>query len=90
MFRQSNNFARVNFTTTRAAGGYSEWGLQIQHGLATRIGIEMAIAAVFNKVEEFNSDREKWTQYVERFEHFFEDNGIEEADKKKEPYFFQW
>ena len=39
--------------------------------------------ALFGKVEEFDGNREDWTQYVERLRHFFDANGITEADKKR-------
>ena len=39
--------------------------------------------ATIGKLEEFNQDTEVWTQYVERLEHFFVANDIEEEKKKK-------
>lgn len=39
--------------------------------------------AVCVKVEEFDGNREDWTQYVERLGHFFDTNGIAESDKKR-------
>ena len=39
--------------------------------------------AVFSKVEEFDGNRENWTQYVERLGHFFDANGITQAEKKR-------
>ena len=43
----------------------------------------MAIAQVFGRVQEFDGGREEWTQYVERLGHFFDANGIKDADKKR-------
>ena len=41
------------------------------------------MAATFGKVEEFDSGKEAWQQYVERLGHFFAANGITEAEKKR-------
>ncbi len=40
------------------------------------------MAALFGTVSEFEEGKEEWMQYVERLEHFFAANGIEDADKK--------
>ena len=39
--------------------------------------------AVFGKVEEFDSNREDWTQYFERLGIFFNANSITEPDKNQ-------
>ena len=41
------------------------------------------MAATLGKVEEFDSNREEWSQYVERLGHFFLANGITEEAKKR-------
>ena len=41
------------------------------------------MAALFGTVSEFEEGKEEWTQYVERLEHFFAANGIEDANKKR-------
>ena len=38
---------------------------------------------MFGKVSEFDSAKEEWPQYVERLEHFFEANKIEDEGKKR-------
>ena len=38
------------------------------------------MAALLGKMEEFDASREEWTQYVERMDHFFAANGINEAE----------
>ena len=43
----------------------------------------MAATAVLGKVEEFDSSKEDWQQYVERLGHFFVVNGISSAEKKR-------
>ena len=43
----------------------------------------MAATAVLGKVEEFDSSKEDWQQYVERLGHFSVANGIRNG-----PYFF--
>ena len=40
------------------------------------------MAAVFDKVGEFDAAKEEWPQYVERLGHFFEANGIEDEGKE--------
>ena len=44
------------------------------------------MAALLGKMEEFDASREEWTQYVERMDHFFAANGIDEAHKKKSTF----
>lgn len=39
------------------------------------------MAATFGRVEEFDANREEWSQYMERPRHFFEANGINDRDK---------
>ena len=41
--------------------------------------------ALFGSIGEFQDSREPWTQYIQRMEHFFAANDIEEA--KKAPVF---
>ena len=41
------------------------------------------MSALVGKIEEFNSAKEEWPQYVERIEHFFVANGITTGDKKR-------
>ena len=41
------------------------------------------MAAVFGRIDEFDSKKEDWPQYVERLDHFFAANGITDADKKR-------
>ena len=48
--------------------------------MATRHGIG-PMAATFGKVEEFDSKKEEWPQYVERLQHFFVANDIVDAEK---------
>ena len=40
------------------------------------------MAATFGKVEEFDSKKEEWSQYVEKLQHFFVANDIVDAEKK--------
>ena len=53
--------------------------------LATRfLGISVRpMATVFGKIEELDSSQEDWPQYMERLGYFFNDNGIESAEKKR-------
>lgn len=37
----------------------------------------------YGKIEEFNNEKEEWRYYVERMDHFFEANAIEDAAKKR-------
>ena len=39
--------------------------------------------ATIGRIQEFDSSKEEWPQYVERLGHFFTANGITTADKKK-------
>ena len=41
------------------------------------------MAAVFGRIDEFDSKKEDWPQYVERLDHFFAANGITNAEKKR-------
>ena len=40
-------------------------------------------AVTLGRVEEFDGTNDDWLQYVERLEHFFAANGIDDADKKR-------
>ena len=40
------------------------------------------MAALLGKAEEFDASKEEWTQYVQRMDHFFAANGIDDAYKK--------
>ena len=48
---------------------------------ARELGAEMA--ATLGRIEEFDGDKEEWSQYQERLEYFFQANRIENADKKR-------
>ena len=39
-------------------------------------GDESGISGTLGRVEEFDSNKDDWQQYVERLEHFFVANGI--------------
>ena len=39
--------------------------------------------ATVGRIEEFREEKEEWTQYAERLEHFFAANGITNNDKKR-------
>ena len=39
--------------------------------------------ATIGRIEEFHEDKEEWSQYTERLEHFFATNGITDDDKKR-------
>ena len=41
------------------------------------------MAVLLGKIEESDASKEEWPQYVERMDHFFGANGIDDADKKK-------
>ena len=41
------------------------------------------MAATLRRIEEFDRDKEEWSQYQERLEYFFQVNEIEDADKKR-------
>ena len=40
-------------------------------------------APLFGQVKEFDGGKEKWSQYVERLDHFIEVNEVADADKKR-------
>ena len=40
------------------------------------------MAPLYGHIEEYNEE-EEWTQYVERLEHYFVANEVEEVAKKK-------
>ena len=40
-------------------------------------------APLFSQVKEFDGEREEWSHYVERLDHFFEANEVADADKKR-------
>ena len=44
------------------------------------------MTTLLGKLDEFDSAREEWPQYVERVNHFFAANGIEDGDKKKSAF----
>ena len=46
--------------------------------LATRMG-----SMVIGSPGEFNADDDEWIEYMERLEHFFKANSIEDEDRKK-------
>ena len=39
--------------------------------------------ATIGRIEEFREDKEEWSQYTKRLEHFFAANGITDDDKKR-------
>ena len=41
------------------------------------------MAATFGKIEEFDREKEAWSQYVERLGYFFEANKIDDGDRKR-------
>lgn len=41
------------------------------------------MTTVLGRIEEFDPDKEEWSIYVERLQHFFQANGIAEEDKKR-------
>lgn len=41
------------------------------------------MAALLGKIEEFDASKEEWPQYMERKDHFFTDNNIDDVNKKK-------
>ena len=43
----------------------------------------MAAIGTLGRVDEFDGTRDDWLQYVERLEHFFSANGVDDADKKR-------
>ena len=40
-------------------------------------------AVTLGRVDEFDGMKDDWLQYVERLEHFFMANGIDDASKKR-------
>ena len=48
---------------------------------AQKLRAEMA--ATLGRIEEFDGDKEEWSQYQEQLEYFFQANRIEDADKKR-------
>ena len=44
------------------------------------------MAALLGKIEEFDASKEEWPQYVERMDHFFAANSIDDAHKKKSTF----
>ena len=40
------------------------------------------MAVTLGRIEEFDGDKEEWSQYQEWLEYFFQANGIKNADKK--------
>ena len=45
------------------------------------------MAAVFGRIDEFDSKKEDWPQYVERLDHFFAANGIAGVPANFVPHF---
>ena len=52
-------------------------------GDENRISGNLKMTAVYGRIGEFDSTKEEWPQYVERLNHLFEANGINEAEKKR-------
>ena len=44
------------------------------------------MAALLGKIDEYDASKEEWPQYVERIDHFFAANGIDNANKKKSTF----
>ena len=44
---------------------------------------KMATGAGFGKIEEFSSNKEDWSNYVERLNHFFKANAITTNEQKQ-------
>ena len=44
------------------------------------------MAALLGKIEEYDGSKEEWPQYVERMDHFFAANGIDDVSKKKSTF----
>ena len=42
--------------------------------------------ALLGKIEEYDGSKEEWPQYVERMDHFFAANGIDDVGKKKSTF----
>ena len=43
----------------------------------------MASTGTFGRVDEFDSSKDVWPEYVEWLEHFFDANGITDGDKQR-------
>ena len=43
----------------------------------------MAATGTLGRVDEFDGTKDDWLQYIERLEHFFAANGIDDAAKKR-------
>ena len=41
------------------------------------------MSSLLGRIDEFDAAKEEWTQYVERVDHFFAANGIDDAGKKR-------
>ena len=44
------------------------------------------MSSLLGRIDEFDGTKEDWPQYVERVDHFFDANGITDADKKKSAF----
>ena len=63
---------------------------QSRHELLIKRVIRSTVAAnkynmsmkTYGKIEEYNGEKEEWQYYMERMDHFFAANGIEDATKK--------
>lgn len=40
-------------------------------------------SALLGQIGEFEEGQEEWSQYAERIDHFFVDNGVTDEDKKR-------
>ena len=59
------------------------WSCVARHHISGDEGGIALMTATFGKVEEFDSKKEEWSQYVERLQHFFVANDIVDAEKKR-------
>ena len=66
-------------------GQNSSIGLSDQNGLSRQNYKDMA-TPTFGKIDEFNGENEEWRHYIERMNHFFEANGIEDQEKQRSIY----
>ena len=41
------------------------------------------MSSLLGRIDEFDAAKEEWTQYVERVDHFYAANGIDDAGKKR-------
>ena len=41
------------------------------------------MATLFGNVQEYDSEKEEWSQYAERLEHFFLASKVEDAERKR-------